>query len=366
MITITHFPHPPNPDAEEMFVLRAESDLWGKALQDRVGDIDMFETAALLFSYGLHPQYRRHWHLVASDVEEPTCEDDVVGVASIDLPMVDNPRLATLSVVVCEDRRRGGIGSALHDAALRLAREHGRSSIQSYTWEPRAVSGRELVAETGSGSVDADSPGARFLAAHGYVLGQVERLSRLEVHDVNQDIARRDTALKNKNGMYEVITIRNDVPVRLFAGIAELYAAMAADTPSGAMDHAEEFWDEDRVRASMEEVKAADREQLLTFVRHIPSQRLVAFTRFFRDMAQPAVAHQWETLVVGEHRGHGLGMLMKVVNHAAVGEFWPEVRRFITGNAIENSHMRSINDVLGYAPYAASGIWERRLRGTDL
>ncbi len=350
-----------------MFVLRAERDLWGDVLLEKVGDLDMFEPAALLFSRGMHPQYRRQLYFVASEVDVPTREEDVLGVASMELPMTDNPRLATLGVVVRRDRRREGIGSALHASALEVARQNGRSSIQAWTWEPpmTAVDGIELAAETGNGGVDANSSEAQFLTKHGYVLGQVERISRLDLPEFDEATERRDSALKNKHPDYEVITIRNDVPVRLFAGIAELCTAMASDTPTGAMDLEDELWDADRVSDFMDEVKAGDREQLLTVVRHIPSKRLVAFTRFFRDKSLLEVAHQWETLVLGEHRGRGLGMLMKVVNHAAVGEFWPEAQRLVTGNASENSHMRTINDALGFEPYAVNGLWELRLRGTD-
>lgn len=350
-----------------MFVLRAERDLWGEVLQDRVGDMDLLEPVALRFSRGMHPQYLQQLRLVASDVDSPSREEDVLGVVSLELPMWDNPRLATLSVVVRKDRRGEGIGTALHEAALEVARRYGRRSIQTWTWEqPRIpVGGVELAAETGHGSVDAHSPESRFLTQHGYVLGQFERLSRLELPDIDKAMALRDEALDNKPQDYEVITIRNDVPERLFAGIAELYTAMAADAPSGAMDHEGELWDAHRVSDSMEEVRVGDREQLLTLMRHIPSAQLVAFTRLFRDKSRPEVAHQWETLVLGGHRGRGLGMLMKIVNHAAVGEFWPETRRIITGNASENSHMRGINDALGFGEYTASGFWERRLRGTD-
>lgn len=350
-----------------MFVLRAEEGLWDDVLLEKVGDVDMSEPAALTFSRGMHPQYRRMVYLVASDVDVPTREEDVQGMASIQLPTSDNPRLATVGVVVRRNRRGEGIGSALHAAALKVARKHGRSTIQAWTWEPPMLptGGVELAAATADGGVDANSSESRFLVRHGYVLGQVEHMSRLALQEIGEATRRRDDALRKKHPDYEVITIRNDVPHRLFAGIADLCTAMATDAPSGSMDLEDEVWNADRVSHFMEEVKAGDREQLMTVVRHIPSQRLVAMTRIFRDRSMLEVAHQWETLVLAEHRGRGLGLLMKIVNHAAVGEFWPEARRLVTGNASENSHMRTINDVLGFGAYAASGFWELRLRGTD-
>ena len=140
---------------------------------------------------------------------------------------------------------------------------------------------------------------------------------------------------------------------------------MSADVPTGDMHVEEQTWDAARVRAAEDQVVAADREQLQTLVRHTPSGFLVGFTQIIRDRGVVDVAHQWDTLVLGHHRGHGLGRLMKMVNHAAVPDIWPDTRRLITGNASENAWMLAINTALGYKPYARSGFWELRHRGTD-
>ena len=365
MTTITVFDHPTSLDAPEMFVLRAERDLWAGVLLDTVGDLDMDEPAEMSFASGTHPQYHRHIRLVSSDVPTPTSEPDVIGVATLDLPMADNPRLADLSIAVRPDRRGEGIGSALHAAALELARGLGRTTFQSWTWErPHPPDGvAELQAETGSGVVDATSRQARFLTRHGYVLGQVESISRLQLPERKALSLQRRTALASTPAGYEVLTHHGRTPEELLDDVAMLSHAMAADVPTGAMDLEDEAWDAGRVRDSDDQWELANRDQVQTFVRHLRSGHLVGFTRLFLDRSHPEVAAQWETLVVGAHRGHGLGMLMKVVNHAAAAAVWPEVSRLITGNASENSHMLSINTALGYRPYAASGFWELR-RGT--
>lgn len=350
-----------------MFVLRAESDLWAEVLQDKVGDQDMVEPAALRYSHGMHPQYTQHVRLVASDSEAPESEDDVLGVATLEFSMLDNLRLVTLSVVVRESRRREGIGSALHDAALDVAREFGRSTMQVWTYEPlRVASGeRFLAAETGSGGVEQDSSESRFLLQKGYRLGQFERLSRLTLPGMVEAAGQRNDALDRKPLGYEVITVGHTIPARLFSGIAELCVAMSSDAPTGALDVEGESWDEARMEAQLESLAAAGREQLLTLIRHVATGQFVAFTRIYRDSSNPEVGHQWETLVLTPHRGRGLGMLMKLVNHAAAVELWSGVDRLITGNADENQHMLGINEELGYEPFAGNGWWELRLRGTD-
>ncbi|RMB57743.1 GNAT family N-acetyltransferase [Tessaracoccus antarcticus] len=366
MHAITRFEHPASIDAPEMFVLRAERDLWAEVLLAKVGDLDMFESAELAFSYGMYPEYHRHIHLVASDGGTPTCQEHVLGVASLDMPMADNPRLAILSLVVRSGSRGKGVGGALHAAALKVAEEFGRSTIQVWTWEPVSIpdGARELPAETGVGGVERDSAESRFLAGRGYTLGQAERISRMALPSVDDLAAMRDAELARMPSEYEIITIHGPTPDDLLDGAAALSATMAADVPTGDLDVGEELWDAERLRASDAQLDAADRDQLQTLIRHVPSGELVGFTRFLHDRSRPEIAHQWETLVVGGHRGHGLGMLMKAVNHAAIPEVWPRVTRLITGNASENAHMLAINTALGYEPYAACGFWEWR-RGAD-
>ncbi|MDO5735757.1 MAG: GNAT family N-acetyltransferase [Propionibacteriaceae bacterium] len=367
MTTITRLDHPTSIHASGMFVLRAEEDIWSGVLLDKVGDLDLAESARFTYMLGALPQYHRHIRLVASDVDVPSRESDVIGIAVVDLRMGSTtPRVADVSVAVRPERLGQGIGSALHAAALDVAAEHQRTTIQAWTWEPATIpdGARQLPARTGSGGVEADSRETRFLLRQGYALGQFARNSRLHLPPSDELARRRDELLADKPAGYEIITIQGRTPLRFLADAAKLSAIMATDSPSGSMDVEDESWDPERVRLSDDVLEEAQRDQLQTLVRHAPSGELVGFTRLLRDRDRPEVVHQWETLVVSTHRGHGLGMLMKVVNHAAVAELWPGAQRLVTGNASENGHMLDINIALGYEPHAANGFWELR-RGAD-
>jgi hypothetical protein len=54
------------------------------------------------------------------------------------------------------------------------------------------------------------------------------------------------------------------------------------------------------------------------------------------------------TLVLPEHRGHALGLAMKVANQRAVRRLYPDCRVLVTGNAGVNVAMNVVNDRLGY------------------
>ena len=75
------------------------------------------------------------------------------------------------------------------------------------------------------------------------------------------------------------------------------------------------------------------------------------------------VGWQGDTLVHGDHRGHRLGMLVKVANLEAMAAERPSTRRVHTWNAGENQWMLAINVALGFRRVATEGAWQKRVTG---
>ena len=74
--------------------------------------------------------------------------------------------------------------------------------------------------------------------------------------------------------------------------------------------------------------------------------------------SKPWLAEQDDTLVAAGHRGHRLGMLVKIANLRRLAEL-PRVERVTTFNAAENEHMLAINVALGFRPAGWDGEWQR-------
>ena len=74
---------------------------------------------------------------------------------------------------------------------------------------------------------------------------------------------------------------------------------------------------------------------------------------------EKTAVYQDDTLVLGPHRGHALGLRMKLANLVALAETDPSRTRIYTWNADENAHMLAINIALGFEPTAIESAWQR-------
>lgn len=156
-------------------------------------------------------------------------------------------------------------------------------------------------------------------------------------------------------GEYEIDTWSGPGTGARARDMAALLAALSTDIPTGGATLKEEHFDAKRVAAQEMVFAEAGIKSLVTAARHRPTGQLVAMTRIVKDASVDEMADQWETIVRRDHRGHGLGLAIKAVNHAAASARWPRLDRLVAANASENEHMLRINDSLGYRPFAASG-----------
>ena len=95
--------------------------------------------------------------------------------------------------------------------------------------------------------------------------------------------------------------------------------------------------------------------------RHRSTGELVGHTLVGVSVQHPWHAWQLDTSIVGRHRGHRLGLLVKAEMLCWLGEVEPQLHRLDTGNAASNAHMIGINETLGYQITARLIQWQRHL-----
>lgn len=267
----------------------------------------------------------------------------VVGSAELTAPLRDNPAYLDLDVCVPVPHRRRGVGTVLYERILRRAGELGRTTLGVEIHQP----------------FDApDVPGQAFAARHGFVHRQSEirRLLHLPVapsllDDLWAEASRRAAG-------YEVRTWTDACPDEYAEQYAYLKSLLTTEAPMGDLEYDAEVWDVDRLREQERETKDQGR-TLVTAVAVATDGSLAGHTQIGVPGHDPGVTYQWDTLVLPAHRGHRLGLALKVANLRALAERFPEARWMNTWNAAENAPMVAVNDALGFRPVERLEEWQR-------
>ena len=170
------------------------------------------------------------------------------------------------------------------------------------------------------------------------------------------------TAPRHGPSGYTLLTFADRWPDELVADRCELGRRMSTDVPMGEQELDEEVWDAARVRQIEAAFAAQNRAKVIAVARDDESGRLAGFTEIAVPLGAPESVWQHDTLVMREHRGHGLGYAMKVANLAALEQrFGAGPRRVSTWNAAENAPMIAVNDEMGFEVVSRSNHWLKKL-----
>jgi GNAT superfamily N-acetyltransferase len=259
-----------------------------------------------------------------------------VGCYLLVLPERENPDRASCSLTVAPAHRRSGAGTALLAHCADQARLAGRSRL--------------------AGEAKDDSAGSAFAAAAGAQrgIGEVIRVLRIDA-DLPARLKALGEEARERAAGYSTLSWRGPIPDDLMADVVQVNAAMA-DAPH---DEGVEpmRWDADRLR-NMERVSALNGQQFHSVAaRHDATGRLVAITQLATEPVVADWGYQQLTAVLPAHRGHRLGLLIKVAMLEQLAGWAPGVRSIITGNADANSYMISINVALGFEVASVYRDW---------
>ena len=325
---------------------------------DEWGTLDLVDPLETELAWLRDQGFTRRAYLAAVE------DGRTVGAVFLELPMQDNTTTAWLNLVVLPEARGRGIGSALHDAALDWLRMAGRTVVQASTdqrSEP-APGPSTLAPPTGAGLVRADSADVRFMRHRGWTLEQVERRSvlTLPLEDGVLDRFHADAAAA-AGPDYRLLAWGDETPEEWLDQYVSVVRRMSTDVPLGGMQWQEQMWNADRIRAWEERARSSGRNLVVSAVEHVPTHTLAAFTNLETAAHTDECVHQGDTLVVPEHRGRRLGMLVKAANLRRLADEHPAVRRVDTWNAEENRWMLAINVALGFRHSGGSGEWQLHL-----
>ncbi|MBO0834553.1 MAG: GNAT family N-acetyltransferase [Actinobacteria bacterium] len=262
---------------------------------------------------------------------------EIVGCYLLMLPDRENLSMARVVPRVSPGRRRAGVGTALLRHCEDRARLAARTRLVAEAWD--GTSGAEFAKALGA------SPGIPDVHRTLYLTEEVR--SRLP--------GLRAEASAHASG-YSLVSWVGPTPEDRLDQVAAVHAAMT-DAPRDAGVEPS-VWDPTRIRRL--ELLAAEHgiTHYTVVARHDASGELAALTQTLTDPGAPAFAFQQVTAVRPAHRGHRLGLLVKVAMLDLLAEAVPEVDRIPTDNAGSNEHMIAINARLGYEVTGVTRNWE--------
>ena len=252
------------------------------------------------------------------------------------MPDRENRHLAGVTPVVAPARRRAGLGTTLLGHAADRARQHGRTLLTGHSQE--------------------DSAGAAFARA----LGARHRLTgvfwalRPRSVPAGRLAALREEAASAAAG-YSLVSWEGPTAEDRLVQVAALFD-VEADAPRAAGEDPP-GWDAARVRAEDERIAAQGRRFYTVAAREYRTGRLVAITQLGVDPLDGS-AFQELTAVTGAHRGHRLGLLVKVAMLQLLAAHEPQLTQIVTLTAEGNEHMDVINTELGFTVLERQLSWE--------
>ncbi|GIF24149.1 GNAT superfamily N-acetyltransferase [Actinoplanes tereljensis] len=266
-------------------------------------------------------------------------DGEPAGYLELMYPQADNLGNVHVDLLVTPSARRRGVGRALYRVAAERTRAAGRlrmlfESIQS----PASVA---------------------FAASVGADAALEELRSRLDLGAVHLRYDEMLTAAWERAAGYHLIQWSGVPPEEVIEDVAALDSSFLAEAPTGDLDWEPEKVDADRVRATEQSRTARGRITFHTGALH--GDRLVAWTTLNCAIAGGEHAWQNATLVAPDHRGHRLGLLVKLANLAHARTYQPGLRVIDTFNAASNEHMLRINRQMGFRVVESVVHWQRDL-----
>jgi GNAT superfamily N-acetyltransferase len=258
-------------------------------------------------------------------------DDAMVGSSLVVVPLKDNTHLGVLEVYVPPPHRHRGVGTALLDHAERLVAAEGRTTLLADVRVP----------------LEDDNDDSRWAESRGYAVANVDGVKVVDLQATADRLPALEAHAAERLADYRLAWWTDPAPEEHLASLAAAMSRFIEEIPLGDLDLEPEAWTPERLRGREARRAAQDRDQL-TVVALEPSGEVAGYTNLTFAPHAPRKADIGDTLVLPGHRGHRLGLAMKVLLHQQLRALHPGAELIATGNATVNRWMNDVNEQLGY------------------
>lgn len=246
----------------------------------------------------------------------------LVGLALLGLPEEENTGIGFAEIQVHPEHRRRGVGSELLRAIVREVQGAGRTVVFA-------------------GGVPDPGPGWPWAAKRGF-----KEVERIVMQSLTVATANRDNWRTEMASDYRPVRWLERTPDEIVESYAQARHAIQ-DAPENTGSLQQPDWTVERVRSAEADYRSRNVEHRVVAAVHRSTGQVAGLTEIeIRPGAN--VVMQMDTAVLGEHRGHQLGLAMKAEMLRWILDERPDTTRFDTTTNSRNDHMIKVNEALGY------------------
>ena len=255
----------------------------------------------------------------------------MVGAGLLTRSLRENLHAANAYAYVMPDRAREGIGRALVAELEVLAAGDRRTTLQSEVYLPPGESGGAEA----------------FAGAVGYSVANRESLKELTLADYTVRRADVVATVGSAADGYRIVTFDTVCPDEHLESFGRLLGKLMAEVPLGELDLEDSEWTPERLRAA-EQRQVDTGRHVHTALALAPDGEVAGASDVRIDETDQAYGQVGITIVDPVHRGHRLGVALKVATHDLALATYPSLVSVDTCNAEANTHMNAVNEALGY------------------
>jgi hypothetical protein len=180
----------------------------------------------------------------------------------------------------------------------------------------------------------------------GYAVASRESIKEVTVADY---LDRRDALAASAplpEG-YRILTYDTVCPEEHVESFGRLLGKLMSEVPLGDLDIEASEWSPERVRAAEQRMVDIGR-HVHTAMAIAPDGSVAGVSDVRVDDTDTTAGQVGITIVDPTHRGHRLGLALKLATHDLAVATYPDLVSVDTSNAEVNTQMNAVNDALGY------------------
>jgi GNAT superfamily N-acetyltransferase len=225
---------------------------------------------------------------------------------------------------------------------LRRTREAGRNTI----WV---------------GTAEDDQGARRFVEGFGFAYASHDARRRQVVTDIDQtEIERLWAVAQAAASDYCLERLQPPISDEVLSELVEVTAAIN-DAPMGDLTYEDEKFDLQRLRDFETAIAGNGVREYRVVSRHRSTGDVGGHTVVGIHPLQPEVGGQGDTAVARQHRGHRLGLLLKIDMMRWLAEAESQLKIIETWNNADNNFMINVNEALGYRLSRIFNMYELKL-----